>query len=61
MLKPGFKCGMKTECALIQRTALHANELVITHPTSKEILHLKAPYSKDFNAALRMLHRYPPD
>lgn len=59
MLKPGFSCGNKAECALIQRSALHAYSLKFMHPKTDQMISLEAPYPKDFNAALRMLRRYP--
>jgi RluA family pseudouridine synthase len=58
MLKPEFSAGFKAECALIERSALHAHSLDFSHPENGEILRLVAPYPKDFNAALRMLRRY---
>jgi RluA family pseudouridine synthase len=58
-LKPGFSPGAAPECPLIQRTALHAHSLDFVHPASATRLHLQATYPKDFNAALRMLQRYP--
>lgn len=57
-LKPGFHGGVRGECALIERCALHACSLQIAHPMSGETLEIHAPYPKDFNAALRMLGRY---
>jgi RluA family pseudouridine synthase len=59
MLKPGFTCGSQKECALIERSALHAFSLDLAHPERVENLHLEAPYPKDFKATLRMLQRYP--
>lgn len=58
-LKPGFGHGTAPECPLIHRTALHAYSIDFVHPTSAARLHLEAVYPKDFNAVLRMLHRYP--
>lgn len=59
MLKPGFQPGVHSECALIERCALHARSLEFFHPLIGTLMRLEAPYPKDFNAALRMLSRYP--
>lgn len=59
--KPGYRAGRsgrKTECALIERPALHLYALVFQHPLSGEGLQLEAPYPKDFSAAVRQLGRY---
>lgn len=58
MLKPEFTAGIKAECPLIHRSALHAFSLDIIHPDSGQAQHLEAPAPKDLNAALRMLRRY---
>jgi RluA family pseudouridine synthase len=57
-LKPGFRGGTRGECALIQRTALHAESISLEHPITFQALSLSAPIPKDFNAALRQLRRY---
>ncbi len=55
-LNPGSTAGIFTEeLPLIQRCALHAFSLDLTHPISEQALHLEAPYPEDFSAALRIL------
>lgn len=60
-IKPGYRAGTKTECAIIERCALHASSIGLLHPESNRSLNLGARYPKDFNGALRMLRRYPPE
>jgi RluA family pseudouridine synthase len=59
MIKPGYRAGTKTECAIIERCALHASSIGLIHPESNKAFNLGARYSKDFNGAIRMLRRYP--
>jgi RluA family pseudouridine synthase len=57
-LKPGFRPGVKGECAILKRTGLHAGSLALQHPISQERLVFHAPYPRDFAGALRQLRRY---
>jgi RluA family pseudouridine synthase len=59
-LKPGFCPGIKGECAILERTGLHAFFLALLHPLSGERLEFHAPYPPDFAGALRQLRRYCP-
>ena len=49
-LKPG-----RTERPLLARAALHAEQLVFTHPTTGETMTLTAPCPKDLRVALKYL------
>ncbi len=52
-LKPG-----QQERPLISRVALHAEQLVVTHPVTGQTLTVFAPWPKDFSVALKYLRRY---
>ncbi|MES2695130.1 MAG: RluA family pseudouridine synthase [Verrucomicrobiota bacterium] len=56
-LKRGFK-GREEERPLIGRLALHASELVLKHPTTKEPFTLQSPLPKEFEVALKHLRRF---
>jgi 23S rRNA pseudouridine1911/1915/1917 synthase len=56
-LKRRYK-GRDEERPLIGRLALHASELNLTHPVSREPLRLTAPLPREFEIALRNLRRY---
>lgn len=56
-LKRGYK-GRADEQALIGRLALHASELTITHPASREPLTLRAPWPHEFEVALKYLRKF---
>jgi tRNA pseudouridine32 synthase / 23S rRNA pseudouridine746 synthase len=58
MLNPGHAGGIQNESALLQRCALHAHSLELTHPASGETLRLEAPYPEDFTVALQALRNY---
>jgi len=47
--------GGKDAASLIQRTALHARSIKFTHPVTREVLLLSAPYPNDFVATLAQL------
>ena len=47
--------GGKDMVSLIQRTALHARSIKFTHPVTREVLLLSAPYPNDFVATLAQL------
>jgi RluA family pseudouridine synthase len=56
-LKRGYK-GRADERPLIGRLALHASELTVTHPETRERLILRAPLPKEFTVALKYLRRF---
>jgi 23S rRNA pseudouridine1911/1915/1917 synthase len=56
-LKRGYK-GRDDEKPLIARLALHAAELVIKHPATREPVTLSAPLPHDFEIALKYLRKF---
>jgi RluA family pseudouridine synthase len=56
-LKRGYK-GHRNERPLISRLALHASELTVTHPETRERMTLRAPLPKEFTVALKYLRRF---
>lgn len=56
-LKRGYK-GRADEKPLIERLALHASELTVNHPITKERLTLKAPLPHEFEVALKYLRKF---
>ena len=58
-LKRGYK-GRDEERPLIGRLALHASELTLKHPTTREPFTLVAPLPKEFEVALKHLRRFAP-
>jgi RluA family pseudouridine synthase len=52
-LKPG-----KTERPLINRVALHAEQLSFTHPVTGSEVVIDSPWPKDFSVAVKYLRRY---
>jgi 23S rRNA pseudouridine1911/1915/1917 synthase len=56
-LKRGYK-GREDEKPLIGRLALHASELTIKHPTTREPFVLKAPLPHEFEIALKYLRKF---
>ena len=56
-LKRGYK-GREDEKPLIARLALHASELTIKHPTTREPFVLKAPLPHEFEIALKYLRKF---
>jgi 23S rRNA-/tRNA-specific pseudouridylate synthase len=54
--KRGYK-GREDEKPLIGRLALHASELTLTHPSSRERLTLHAPLPREFEVALKYLRK----
>jgi RluA family pseudouridine synthase len=51
--------GGNPEPGLIERTALHAGKLTLSHPSTGERLVFEAPYPEDFIAALDCLRIHP--
>ncbi|MBL9200430.1 MAG: RluA family pseudouridine synthase [Opitutaceae bacterium] len=56
-LKRGYK-GREEEKPLLDRLALHATELTITHPVTREPLTLTAPIPHEFEVALKYLRKF---
>lgn len=56
-LKRGYK-GRDDEKPLIGRLALHASELTLKHPVTREPLTLKAPLPHEFEVALKYLRKF---
>ena len=52
-LKPG-----RDERALLNRTALHAEELSLVHPITKQTLTIKSEWPKDLKVAVKYLKQY---
>jgi 23S rRNA-/tRNA-specific pseudouridylate synthase len=55
--KRGYK-GREDEKPLIDRLALHASELTLKHPTTREPLTLTAPLPHEFEVALKYLRKF---
>ena len=56
-LKRGYK-GREEEKPLIGRLALHATELTLKHPTTREPITLRAPLPHEFEVALKYLRKF---
>jgi 23S rRNA pseudouridine1911/1915/1917 synthase len=56
-LKRRYK-GRDEEKPMISRLALHASELVLTHPVTREPLTLTAPLPHEFDVALKYLRKF---
>lgn len=56
-LKRGYK-GREEEKPLIGRLALHASELTLKHPTTREPLTLRAQVPHEFEVALKYLRKF---
>jgi 23S rRNA pseudouridine955/2504/2580 synthase len=58
-LKSGYRLKPnKTERPLIDRVALHAEQLSLTHPMSGAEVVINAPWPKDLTVAVKYLRRY---
>ncbi|MCS7089868.1 MAG: RluA family pseudouridine synthase [Verrucomicrobiota bacterium] len=60
-IKPSYKLpkGAK-ERPLVGRVALHAHELEILHPVTRQTVTIQAPLPKDLRASLQQLRRHAP-
>lgn len=56
-LKRGYK-GRDRERPLISRLALHASELTVVHPATREPVTLHSPLPNEFQVALKYLRRF---
>jgi RluA family pseudouridine synthase len=56
-LKKRYK-GRDEEKPLLNRLGLHASELTLTHPVSKEKITLQAPLPHEFEVALKYLRKF---
>ena len=54
-IKPGYRSSAHEERPLIDRLALHAFQLEVTHPQTQERMSFEAPYPKDLRAAVNQL------
>jgi len=57
-LKRGYK-GRDDEKPLLARLALHASELTLKHPVTREPITLRAPLPPEFEIALKYLRKFP--
>lgn len=57
-LKRGYK-GRDGEKPLLTRLALHAHELTVRHPLTREPVTLRAPLPEEFEIALKYLRKFP--
>jgi len=57
-LKPHYK-GLDDEKPLIERLALHASELTVKHPVTREPMTIRAALPREFEIALKYLRKYP--
>jgi RluA family pseudouridine synthase len=56
-LKRGYK-GREDEKPLVARLALHASELTLKHPATREPFTLRAPLPHEFEVALKYLRKF---
>ena len=56
-LKRSYK-GREDEKPLIGRLALHASELTLKHPSTREPITLQAPLPHEFEVALKYLRKF---
>jgi 23S rRNA-/tRNA-specific pseudouridylate synthase len=56
-LKRGYK-GRIDEKPLISRLALHASQLTVKHPITKEMVKIQAPLPNEFEVALKYLRKF---
>ena len=58
-LKPNYRLKPKAvERPLLSRTALHAEQLRLTHPVTERELMISAPFPKDLSVALKYLRQF---
>jgi RluA family pseudouridine synthase len=58
-LKPNYRLKEgKTERALISRVALHAEQLELVHPATRQTISIKAEWPKDFTVAIKYLRQF---
>lgn len=58
-LKRGYK-GLADEKPLLDRMALHASELTVKHPDTKELVTIRAENPHEFEVALKYLRKFSP-
>ena len=56
-LKRGYK-GRDEEKPLLTRLALHASELTVKHPDTREPVTIRAPLPHEFEIALKYLRKF---
>ncbi len=59
-LKKNYRMGKDGERPLLDRTALHAMQLTVTHPVTKAVVEINAPWPKDMEVAVKYLRRFAP-
>lgn len=59
-LKRNYRVGKNGERPLLDRTALHATQLVVTHPVTGAVVEINAPWPKDLEVAVKYLRRFAP-
>ena len=60
-LKPGYRLKPgQTERPLIDRVALHAERLEVTHPITGAPVVIEAPWPKDFSVTVKYLRKFTP-
>ncbi len=60
-LKPGYRLKPgQQEHPLINRVALHAEQLTLPHPVTGQTLTITAPWPKDLAVAVKYLRKYAP-
>lgn len=58
-LKPNYRLKEgRTERPLLARAALHAEQVELSHPATREILKITAPWPKDLRVAVKYLRLY---
>jgi 23S rRNA pseudouridine955/2504/2580 synthase len=58
-LKPGYRASQSgSERPLLSRVALHAEELTLEHPRTKQPIRIYSPWPKDFQVSLKYLRLY---
>jgi 23S rRNA pseudouridine1911/1915/1917 synthase len=55
--KRGYK-GREDEKPLLSRLALHASELTLKHPATREPLTIRSPLPHEFEVALKYLRKF---
>jgi 23S rRNA-/tRNA-specific pseudouridylate synthase len=58
-IKRGYKVKAgEVERPLLDRPALHAEQLTLTHPLTGELLTIRADWPRDLEVAVKYLRRY---
>ena len=57
-LKPDYKMKPEGERPLMSRPALHAEQLIVTQPTTGKLVTITAPWPKDLTVAVKYLRKF---